>query len=158
MPCDLFRDDDTSRKIILRLARYITSIDLSRPFPVVKQHKISVQFLSEVLKNCHKIDTLFLTYPFNADREKRNELIKLIEHYAPQLTKFGYAHQSMILWDKILFNLVSSMKNLKFFFIDSIIGDDFIKYLPLESLEELIMENCGQIELNPLLDVSIRIF
>ncbi|XP_051161791.1 uncharacterized protein LOC127281866 isoform X2 [Leptopilina boulardi] len=153
LPCNIFRDDNTSKKIIMRLARYITSIDLSRQYPIVKRQEISVQFLCDVLENCHKIDTLFLTYPFTADNDKINELIKWMKYYSLQLTKFGYAHQSMILTDKMLFYLLSLMKNLKLFFIDSIIGDDFIKYLPLESLEELIMENCGQIELNPLLDV-----
>ncbi|XP_043481667.1 uncharacterized protein LOC122510822 [Leptopilina heterotoma] len=153
LPCGLFRDYNTTRKILMRLSRYITSIDLSRQFPIGIQQEISVKFLCDVLESCNKIDTLFLTYPFNTDNDKMNELIKCIKYYAPQLMKFGYAHQSMILTDEMLFYLLSLMKNLKLFFIDSIIGDDFIEHLPLESLEEIIMENCGHIELNPLLDV-----
>ena len=138
--------------ILKRCARYLTTIDVSHLFDETSSFQISLKDLREVLRQSPNVETLYFTCDFKDEEDDR--IVDWLKPHCKQFTKFGYSCHFNSIPDDGLFELLASMTKLKHLFIDSVVGDEFLNYVSVENIEELILENCGFIDLDVLERVS----
>ena len=146
----------TFKHILKYCARYVTAVDLTRIMPInISNPKLSIEDVCYILEQCPNIKALYFTHYFDTFELKERRIIDYLRPLCSRLTKFGYVYQFHLIHKTDFNEMLAEMTSLKHIFIDSAVNETFLQHVPIENIEEIILENCARIHLETICTVSI---